>query len=109
MSGGRFNYWSLDEEIPRAFDDREMRELLEDLFVNGEFAVRDYGGLLQSLDFYLCSDLDEKDYRDKVARFKEKWFRRTPRNRIEFYQDELQKTCDKFKLELGLSEWKDEG
>ena len=108
MSGGRFDYWSLDEEIPGSFDDKEMEELLNDLFVNGRFAVRSYGGLLQTLDFYLCSDIDEKVYRKKVAAFKEKWFRRTPRNRITFYQDELQKACDRFKMELGLAEWKDE-
>ena len=80
--------------------DEELNELYHDLFCGGEFAVRDYGGLAQSLDFWLSDDTGEESYREAVKRFKAKWFKRTPKNRLEFYRDKLQQYCDKMKEEL---------
>ena len=101
MSGGRFDYWSLPDELSDAWQDHELDELVQDLFCNGEFSVRGYGGLLQSLDFWLSADIDEEGYREAVSRFKAKWMHRTPRNRVEFYQQKLQDYADRLKREMG--------
>lgn len=60
------------------WEDDELNELYYDLFIGGEFAVRHYGGLCQSLDFYLSDDICEEGYLRKLARFKAKWFGREP-------------------------------
>lgn len=104
MSGGHFNYASLPYELEGAWRDEEINELIEDLFFSGEFSVRGYGGLLQSLDFWLSADTCEEDYRKSVAAFKQKWFRRTPKNRVEYYQAKLQERCDELKKELCYGE-----
>lgn len=101
MSGGHFNYASLPYELEGAWRDEEINELIEDLFFSGDFAARNYGGLLQSLDFWLSGDTSEEDYREEVARFKAKWMHRTPRNRVEFYQSKLQEYADRLKKEMG--------
>lgn len=100
MSGGRFGYWSLPDELQDGWRDCEINDLVQDLFCNGEFSVRGYGGLMQSLDFWLSADIDEESYREKVARFKNKWFKRTPKTRLEYYQRKLQERCDELKEEL---------
>lgn len=100
MSGGHFDYASLPYELEGAWRDEEINELIEDLFFSGDFAVRNYGGLFQSLDFWLSADTCEEDYRKSVAAFKQKWFRRTPKNRVEYYQAKLQERCDELKKEL---------
>lgn len=104
MSGGHFDYASLPYELEGAWRDEEINELIEDLFCNGEFSVRGYGGLLQSLDFWIACDTCEDSYREKVAAFKAKWFRRTPKNRCEYYQAKLQERCDELKKELCYGE-----
>lgn len=71
-------------------------------------AASGYGGLAQSLDFWLSDDTGEEHYRDAVARFKAKWMRRTPRNRVEFYEGKIQAYADKCKVELGLKEFEEE-
>lgn len=91
MSGGAlfdYTYPRFDEADGR-WCDEEMNELYRDLFVGGEFAVRDYGGLAQSLDFWLSGDTGEEHYRDALARFKAKWMGRTPRDRVAFYQAKI--------------------
>lgn len=100
MSGGHFDYWSLPDELSDAWQDHEVDELVQDLFRNGEFSVRGYGGLLQSLDFYLSGDIGEEDYREAVSSFKAKWMHRTPRTRVEFYQQKLQEFADRLKKEM---------
>ena len=107
MSGGYFNdkmynfsTYSISEVLDGEWRDEEVNELVSDLFVNGTFAVRGYGGLLQTLDFWLSGDVSEEDYREAVARFKRKWLGRTPKKRAEFYQDILQRRCDELKREL---------
>lgn len=103
MSGGAlFDYSYPDfSEAKGKWHDEELNELYDDLFCNGRFSVRGYGGLAQSLDFYLSGDTDEEDYREAVARFKSKWMHRTPRNRVEFYQGKLQDYADRLKREMG--------
>ena len=101
MSGGHFDYGYHPENLGGTWCDEEINELYHDLFCGGEFAVRDYGGLFQSLDFYLSYDTSEEDYREAVKKFKAKWFHRTPKNRVEFYQGKLQDYCDQLKREMG--------
>lgn len=91
MSGGAlfdYTYPRFDEADGR-WADEEMDELYRDLFVGGEFSPRDCGGLARSLDFWLSGDTGEEDYRADLARFKAKWFRRTPRDRVAFYQAKI--------------------
>ena len=102
MSGGYFGYSYDPTYLEGEWQDAEIDELYRDLFCSGEFSVRGYGGLFQSLDFWLSSDINEASYRDAVRRFKEKWFRRTPKNRIEFYEKRIQEYADRCKAELGL-------
>lgn len=101
MSGGHFDYGAVSYELEGAWRDEEINELIKDLFFGGDFSVRGYGGLFQSLDFWLSGDTYEDDYRDAVAEFKAKWFHRTPKNRVEFYQNKLQERCDELKREMG--------
>lgn len=110
MSGGElFDYtWPNLEEADGKWADEEMNELYHDLFVGGEFSVRGYGGLCQSLDFWLSSDTREEDYRDALSRFKAKWFHRLPKNRVEYYEGKLQQACDRYKMELGLVPWRED-
>lgn len=103
MSGGRlFDYSYPDfSEASGKWMDEELNELYDDLFINGRFSVRGYGGLAQSLDFYLSGDIEESDYRSAATAFKQKWMHRTPRNRVEYYQGKLQEYADRLKAEMG--------
>lgn len=101
MSGGHFGYSYSPEDLDGEWRDEEINELFNDLMCGGEFSVRGYGGLLQSLDFWLSADTEEECYRDAASRFKAKWFRRTPKNRLEFYQKKLQECADRLKREMG--------
>lgn len=107
MSGGElFGYrwpdlWPDLSEADGKWRDEELNELYHDLFCGGKFSVRGYGGLAQSLDFWLSGDTEEEDYRDAASRFKAKWMHRTPRNRVEFYQRKLQEYADRLKKEMG--------
>lgn len=103
MSGGHFNYMNFDG-LDGEWRDEEMGELFHDLFVGGDFSIHGYGGLLQSLDFWLSSDIREETYRRKVAEFKAKWMERTPKSRVEFYQRKIQEYADKCKREFGAKE-----
>ena len=103
MSGGElfdYRYPNFDEADGK-WADEEINELYHDLFCGGDFSVRGYGGLAQSLDFWISGDTCEEDYREAAARFKKKWFHRTPKQRVEFYQNKLQVDCDRYKRELG--------
>lgn len=103
MSGGHFSSFNdfTGEELDGQWHDAELDELWCDLMLGGEFSVRNYGGLFQSLDFWLSSDTGEEDYREAVTRFKQKWMRRTPKQRVEFYQKRLQEYADRLKREMG--------
>lgn len=113
MSGGHFYVLpsQVGDEYCGQWQDAELDALLFDLFGAGWDGWRgpygigkprknefgriwhgdpEYsGGLAETLDLYLSGDIDEDEYREQVARFKAKWFRRTPRNRIEFYRQEF--------------------
>lgn len=105
MSGGQlfdYTYPNLEEADGR-WEDEELNALYHDLFVGGEFSVRGYGGLAQSLDFYLSGDICEDGYREAADAFKAKWFLRTPKSRVEFYERRLQEACDRYKRELWAS------
>ena len=103
MSGGSlFDYSYPNFECADGrWRDEELNELYHDLFCGGDFSVRGYGGLAQSLDFYLSGDTNEEDYRKAAALFKSKWMHRTPRNRVEFYQRKLQECAERLKREMG--------
>ena len=101
MSGGHFGYSYSPQDLDGEWRDEEINELFNDLMCGGEFSVRGYGGLLQSLDFWLSADTDEERYREAVEGFKKKWMHRTPKNRVEFYQQKLQDYADKLKREMG--------
>ncbi|MGN0034784.1 MAG: hypothetical protein ACI364_03540 [Coriobacteriales bacterium] len=102
MSGGMYSEHSLDTtEVDWA--DAELNAMWRDLTETGEFSPRDYGGLLKSLDFFEYSDIGEESYRAAVMAFKHKWFAKLPRDRIEFYEREIQRFADRCKDELGLS------
>ena len=97
MSGGAlfdYTYPRFDEADGR-WCDEEMDELYRDLFVGGDFSPRDCGGLARSLDFWLSGDTGEEDYRADLARFKAKWFRRTPRDRVAFYQAKIREYAER--------------
>lgn len=101
MSVGHFGYWAVPDELDGAWMDEEVNDMFRDLFLGGEFSVRGYGGLMQSLDFALSGDIGEEGYREALGRFKAKWLGRTPDDRLEFYQAKLQERCDQLKRELG--------
>ena len=101
MSGGHFGWNYMPEDLDGEWRDEEINELFNDLMCGGDFSVRGYGGLFQSLDFWLSGDTDEESYREAVSQFKTKWMPRTPMNRVEFYQQKLQDYADKLKREMG--------
>lgn len=101
MSGGHFGWSWTPEDVDGEWRDEEINELFRDLMCGGEFSVRGYGGLFQSLDFWLSGDTGEESYREAVAAFKKKWMHRTPKNRVEFYQQKLQDYADRLKREMG--------
>ena len=103
MSGGHFGWNHMPDDLDGEWRDEEINELYRDLFCGGDFSVRGYGGLFQSLDFWLSGDIEESGYRDAVARFKAKWLGRTPKNRVAFYENRLQEACDRYKRELGVA------
>lgn len=101
MSGGRFNYTNeqIAYEMEGEWQDDELNELFYDLFCSPVFGIRG-GGLAKALDFWICDDTGEEAYRKRVKEFKDKWFGRTPEDRVEFYQGKLQERCDELKREL---------
>ena len=123
MSGGHFECYGMSE-LDGQWCDEELNELYFDLFGGGysyhsrpfgkvyydreprkcEFGPRD-GGLFESLDFWLSGDTSEEDYREDVRRFKDKWFRKTPRNRLDFYKQRFREYAEEimqqFEDELG--------
>lgn len=107
MSGGHYSSYNVDcHEVD--WHDHELNELWHDLTSGKDFSVRGYDGLLQSLDFYECGDTERSDYMEAVQRFKCKWFHKTPRNRVEFYERRIQDFADRCKQELGLDGGHDE-
>ena len=103
MSGGHYSSYDVDcHDVD--WHDRELNELWHDLTSGRDFSVRGYDGLMQSLDFCECSDIDFEDYTKAVQAFKRKWFNRTPRDRVDFYRTAIQEFANECKRELGLEE-----
>ena len=74
MSGGRFDYadenamieifgFCDSDNIPNVFEDREISELIYDVF-----------NLIHDFDWYACGDTGKEDYLESKQRFKKKWF-----------------------------------
>ena len=115
MSGGYFdNVYGghIAYEVGDRGEDEELNALFFDLFGDSwsgpdrksEFGPNG-GGLFEALDWYLAHDIDEDMYREQVRRFKLKWLvRRTPRNRVEFYQrlfeEKATELMERYKKEL---------
>ena len=92
---------NLEEEFGGLMCDEEMNELIADLLRYGRYETMDEAGPLMALEYWKSGDWAEEDYRESVRRFKAKWFHRTPKNRVEFYQNKLQERCDELKREMG--------
>ena len=124
MSGGHFNLYggNVADELCGEWRDEEINELFFDLFgggwygYRGQYWTRDEnmecevgprgGGLFEALDFWLSGDTTEESYRDDVRRFKLKWLsKKTPKNRVEFYQQRFEEyataLAEKLKEEIG--------
>lgn len=80
--------------------DEELDAMMADLFAYGRDDTKDQAGPVIALSMWEASDWGEDEYREAVKRFKDKWFKRTPKNRVEFYQGKLQEYCDKLKAEM---------
>lgn len=93
--------YNLEEYFGGRMRDEEMNELIADLCAYGRYETQDQVGPLMALEFWVADDWGEEAYRESVRRFKEKWFGRTPEDRVEFYQNKLQERCDELKAELG--------
>ena len=126
MSGGHFEFGyeygsgvkGVADELCGEWRDEEINALLfggggdgwHRPFTNREreceFGPRG-GGLFESLDYWLAGDISEESYRDDVRRFKLKWLaRKTPRNRVEFYEKAFEEyamdVIEKYKEELSV-------
>lgn len=77
MSGGRFNYqdgalkseifgyfYGEPKSVPNVFEDREISELVWDVF-----------DLIHDYDWYVSGDTGKQDYLDSKDKFKKKWFK----------------------------------
>ena len=88
MSGGSFGYkcFDIENEYVGKMEDAELDEMLEDLVK-----------VLHDLEWWKSADYCEKDYRDTVKEFKEKWFNE---DRSERLKGIIDKKCDALKNEL---------
>lgn len=87
MSGGSYNYIynALLSECEGRMYDAEMDDLIKDL-----------AEVLHALEWWQSSDTSEDNYREELARFKNKWFECNRETRLKDYIDaELKKTRDK--------------
>ena len=130
MSGGHFyiSPTQIGDEYGGQWHDAELNELFCDLFGNGYERYRgpygngiprkmrfgrvwssdEYsGGLAETLDLWQSYDIDEETYREQVAAFKDKWLKRTPKGRVDFYRREIGDVIDAMRdralEELGLA------
>ena len=88
MSGGSYCYISsrLDDECVGRMYDIELNDLVKDLC-----------DVLHDLEWWQSGDIGEKDYRDTVRKFKEKWFNENRDERLKNYIDSR---IDEVKSEL---------
>lgn len=66
MSGGSFNYFysRMLDEVGESMHDTEMNAMINDL-----------SKVLHDLEWWQSADMSERDYRESVRRFKNKWFK----------------------------------
>lgn len=109
MSGGCWNYrndtlqsdifgWGIDttEEAMKVnpLKDKEMSGILFDILQ-----------VLHEYDWYMSGDTNEKDYRESVKKFKEKWFTKEPSDRIMYVVDNsLKDLKEELLITFGLDE-----
>lgn len=101
MSGGHFDYieYQIVEQLSGEWRDEEINDLFYDLFEAPLWGNRT-GGLMGALDYWQSGDIEEWSYRKYVNKFKDKWFKRTSEDRVNFYANKLQAQCEKYKKEL---------
>lgn len=68
MSGGSYDYkyYIIDEYYTGRMFDLELDEMMKDLVK-----------VLHDVEWWQSGDIDEKDYRKTVDKFKKKWFKRS--------------------------------
>lgn len=121
MSGGAFNYrdsdlaqeifdWrvtvdydladkNLEKERMKVrkqnpFEDKEISEMIYDMFC-----------LIHSYDWYTCGDTGPDDYKKDVEYFKNKWFGKSEKERVQFEIDKcLAEIREELLKEFGLLE-----
>ena len=78
MSGGSYNYIysRLSEECENRMYDAEMNDMISDLCE-----------VLHALEWWKSSDSSEFVYREKLSRFKAKWFKGDRQERLKGYID----------------------
>ena len=79
MSGGSYSYIfsQLSRECEGRMYDAEMNDLIKDLC-----------DLLHTLEWWQSGDTSEDRYREKLSRFKTKWFKGDRQERLKGYIDE---------------------
>lgn len=88
MSGGSMNYaYYTIEEQARYLEDRELIDI-----------AKDFAKLFHDAEWWHSSDIDEKDYRETVKWFKDKWLRNCKiderlQNYIDQIFDEAKQEC----------------
>ena len=70
-------------------DDRDVSELLYDMAC-----------LLHSCEWYKSGDICEETYREHIAKFKKKWFKRTDTDRLQACKDDLKSYYEQLAAEL---------
>lgn len=104
MSGGRFNYSDSvaqseifgycddNGRIPNVFKDREISELIWDVF-----------NLIHDFDWYESGDTSEGSYNKAKAEFKAKWF--TEAGRTERFERYIEEYAKEMRTMLGIDDW----
>ena len=79
MSGGSYNYiyCKLDTECAGQMFDCEMDDM-----------IRDLCEVLHDLEWWQSGDSSEEEYRETLAKFKQKWFLTDRKERLMAYIDE---------------------
>lgn len=79
MSGGSYNYicYALEENCCNRMYDAEMNDMIKDLCE-----------VLRELEWWQSCDTTEEKYRERLLKFKEKWFQGNREERLKGYIDE---------------------
>lgn len=71
-------------------EDRDVSELLYDMAC-----------LLHSCEWYKSGDICEESYKKGLQKFKNKWFKRTSKDRLKAYKDDLKAYYEELVAEFG--------